>query len=76
MSAPPSPRAWTFDDVVAALLAFAPTVGFDRAVAIVPQLAAALGYDDRGRARAAGWLVDGGWTWGRPAAHPLIGELA
>lgn len=35
----------TFDEVVASLLALAPTVGLDRAVSIAPQLAQALGYD-------------------------------
>jgi alkylhydroperoxidase/carboxymuconolactone decarboxylase family protein YurZ len=34
-----------FDDIVEALTALAPTIGIDRAVAIAPELARALGYD-------------------------------
>ena len=34
-----------FDEVVAALVALAPSIGTERLVAIAPQLAAALGYD-------------------------------
>lgn len=35
----------SFDEVVGSLVALAPTVGFDRIVAIAPDLARALGYD-------------------------------
>jgi hypothetical protein len=34
-----------FDDIVASLLALAPTLGVDRLVAIAPDVARALGYD-------------------------------
>jgi alkylhydroperoxidase/carboxymuconolactone decarboxylase family protein YurZ len=34
-----------FDDIVEALTALVPTIGIDRAVAVAPELARALGYD-------------------------------